>query len=36
MKVGLMHLWPPNAAAVRELGRAAEVARADAPIATHG
>jgi probable F420-dependent oxidoreductase len=32
----IVHLWPPNAAAVRELGRAAEVARADAPVAAHG
>jgi alkanesulfonate monooxygenase SsuD/methylene tetrahydromethanopterin reductase-like flavin-dependent oxidoreductase (luciferase family) len=32
----IVHLWPPNAAAVRELGRAAEVARADARIAAHG
>lgn len=32
----IVHLWPPTAAAVRELGRAAEVARADARIAAHG
>jgi probable F420-dependent oxidoreductase len=32
----IVHLWPPNAAAVTELGRAAEVARADARIAAHG
>jgi alkanesulfonate monooxygenase SsuD/methylene tetrahydromethanopterin reductase-like flavin-dependent oxidoreductase (luciferase family) len=32
----IVHLWPPNAAAVRELGRAAEVGRADARIAAHG
>ena len=32
----IVHLWPPNAAAVAELGRAAEVARADARIAAHG
>jgi probable F420-dependent oxidoreductase len=32
----IVHLWPPNAAAVRELGRAAEVARSDARIAAHG
>ena len=32
----IVHLWPPNAAAVRELARAAEVARADARIAAHG
>jgi probable F420-dependent oxidoreductase len=32
----VVHLWPPNAAAVNELGRAAEVARADARIAAHG
>lgn len=32
----IVHLWPPNAASVTELGRAAEVARADARIGTHG
>jgi probable F420-dependent oxidoreductase len=32
----IVHLWPPNAAAVRELGRAAEVARAQVPLAVHG
>jgi probable F420-dependent oxidoreductase len=32
----IVHLWPPSAAAVNELGRAAEVARADARIAAHG
>lgn len=32
----VVHLWPPNAASVTELGRAAEVARADARIGTHG
>lgn len=32
----IVHLWPPNAGAVRELGRAAEVARAGARIAAHG
>jgi len=32
----IVHLWPPNAAAVTELGRAAEVARAGARIAAHG
>ena len=32
----IVHLWPPTAAAVTELGRAAEVARADARIAAHG
>jgi probable F420-dependent oxidoreductase len=32
----IVHVWPPRAASVRELGRAAEVARADARIAAHG
>src|SRR4029077_5672928 len=32
----IVHLWPPTAEAVAELGRAAEVARADARIAAHG
>ncbi len=32
----IVHLWPPTAEAVTELGRAAEVARADARIAAHG
>ena len=32
----IVHLWPPTAAAVAELGRAAEIARADARIAAHG
>jgi probable F420-dependent oxidoreductase len=32
----IVHLWPPTAAAVAELGRAAEVARADARIGAHG
>ncbi|HEV8252069.1 MAG TPA: LLM class flavin-dependent oxidoreductase [Candidatus Limnocylindria bacterium] len=32
----IVHLWPPTAAAVAELGRAAGVARADARIAAHG
>ncbi len=32
----IVHLWPRTAAAVTELGRAAEVARADARIAAHG
>jgi probable F420-dependent oxidoreductase len=32
----IVHLWPSTAAAVTELGRAAEVARADARIAAHG
>lgn len=32
----IVHLWPPNAAAVTELGRAAEVARTDARIGAHG
>lgn len=32
----IVHLWPPNVGAVRELGRAAEVARRDARIAAHG
>ena len=32
----IVHLWPPNAAAVRELARAADVARADVRIAAHG
>jgi alkanesulfonate monooxygenase SsuD/methylene tetrahydromethanopterin reductase-like flavin-dependent oxidoreductase (luciferase family) len=32
----IVHLWPPNAEAVEELGRAAVVARADARIAAHG
>ncbi|MEX0625470.1 MAG: LLM class flavin-dependent oxidoreductase [Chloroflexota bacterium] len=32
----IVHLWPRNAAAVTELGRAAEVARADARIGAHG
>jgi alkanesulfonate monooxygenase SsuD/methylene tetrahydromethanopterin reductase-like flavin-dependent oxidoreductase (luciferase family) len=32
----IVHLWPPTAAAVAELGRAAEVARADVRIAAHG
>jgi len=32
----IVHLWPPNAAAVTELGRAAEIARADVRIGAHG
>lgn len=32
----IVHLWPPNAAAVIELGRAAEIARADVRIGAHG
>jgi probable F420-dependent oxidoreductase len=32
----IVHLWPPTAVAVTELGRAAEVARADARIGAHG
>ena len=32
----IVHLWPRTAAAVSELGRAAEVARADVRIAAHG
>ena len=32
----IVHIWPRNAAAVTELGRAAEVARADARIGAHG
>jgi alkanesulfonate monooxygenase SsuD/methylene tetrahydromethanopterin reductase-like flavin-dependent oxidoreductase (luciferase family) len=32
----IVHLWPPNAAAVTELGRAAEMAKAGARIAAHG
>jgi len=32
----IAHVWPPNAAAVTELGRAAELARADARIGAHG
>ena len=32
----IVHLWPPTAAAVMELGRAAEVSRADARIGAHG
>ena len=32
----IVHLWPPNPAAVRELARAAEIARADVRIAAHG
>lgn len=32
----IVHVWPPTAAAVTELGRAAEVARADARIGAHG
>ena len=32
----IVHLWPPTPAAVTELGRAAEVARAGARIAAHG
>jgi alkanesulfonate monooxygenase SsuD/methylene tetrahydromethanopterin reductase-like flavin-dependent oxidoreductase (luciferase family) len=32
----IVHLWPRTAAAVSELGRAAEVARADARIGAHG
>lgn len=32
----VVHLWPSTAAAVTELGLAAEVARADARIAAHG
>jgi len=32
----IVHLWPRTAAAVTELGQAAEVARADARIAAHG
>jgi hypothetical protein len=32
----IVHLWPPTAAAVTELGRAAEVARADVRIGAHG
>ena len=32
----IVHLWPPSAAATRELGRAAELARADARIGAHG
>jgi probable F420-dependent oxidoreductase len=32
----IVHLWPPTAAAVAELGRAAEIARADVRIGAHG
>jgi probable F420-dependent oxidoreductase len=32
----IVHVWPPNAAAATELGRAAELARADARIGAHG
>jgi probable F420-dependent oxidoreductase len=32
----MVHLWPPTPAAVRELGRAAELARAEGRIAAHG
>jgi alkanesulfonate monooxygenase SsuD/methylene tetrahydromethanopterin reductase-like flavin-dependent oxidoreductase (luciferase family) len=32
----IVHLWPHSAASVTELGRAAEVARADARIGAHG
>ena len=32
----IVHVWPPNAAGVSELGRAAELARADARIGAHG
>jgi len=32
----IAHVWPPNAAGAAELGRAAELARADARIAAHG
>jgi probable F420-dependent oxidoreductase len=32
----IVHVWPPTAAAVTELGRAAELARTDARIAAHG
>ena len=32
----IVHLWPPTVAAVTELGRAAEVARAKDRIAAHG
>jgi probable F420-dependent oxidoreductase len=32
----IVHLWPPTAEAVTELGRAAEIARADVRIGAHG
>ena len=32
----ICHVWPPHAAAVTELGRAAEIARADVRIGAHG
>ena len=32
----IAHVWPPNAAGVTELGRAAELARAGARIGAHG
>jgi hypothetical protein len=32
----IVHLWPRTAAAVTELARAAEIARADARIGAHG
>ncbi|MGZ6300257.1 MAG: LLM class flavin-dependent oxidoreductase [Candidatus Limnocylindria bacterium] len=32
----IVHLWPPTPAAVAELGRAAELARAEGRIAAHG
>ncbi len=32
----IVHLWPPTPAAVRELGRAAEMARVEGRIAAHG
>lgn len=32
----IVHVWPPNAEAATELGRAAELARADARIGAHG
>lgn len=44
MKVGLelgmehliVHLWPPTAAAVTELGHAAMIARSEVGVAAHG
>jgi alkanesulfonate monooxygenase SsuD/methylene tetrahydromethanopterin reductase-like flavin-dependent oxidoreductase (luciferase family) len=32
----IVHLWPPNAAAVSQLGRAVEIARANVRIGAHG
>ena len=32
----MAHVWPPNAAGATELGRAAELAKADARIGAHG